>query len=565
MIHRLTIKNYALIEDLDVSFGPGLNILTGETGAGKSIIIGAMGLLLGDRAQKEAIRQGAHSAVVEGIFRSVPRSVRDHLRSELDIPTENREVILRREVHENGRSRNFINDSPVSLAQLSELGDRLVDLHGQHDHQALLNVDLHLDVLDQFGVDPSLLQRMESRYRDFTRLSEALNQLIRNEKQMIQKRELLEFQVAEIRKLGPSVEEETELEQEERVLKNSERIFEVYQVLSSALYEDEHAAVNVISEMESRLDPLLDVEPLFKTWQSGCEQARIALQEVVNGFQSYVDKLEFDPDRLELVRERLGLYALLKKKYGGTAEQVIRFCESAEKELGEIESLDSRIQEMKEKLTDKKSDMTETALAIEQQRQESALKLESVISEELEKLGLNNGLFQVRLERNTDLHGSVEIGGQACRISSKGINKGEFLISLNPGQDPRPLAKIASGGEISRIMLALKTVLAQADAIPVLIFDEIDVGISGRVARIVGQSLDNLAENHQIICITHLPQIASMGQLHYSVEKKTDDQDTKTLIRPLSDEERVVEIGKLLGGEEVTESVLQSARELLSD
>lgn len=563
MIQELVIKNYALIEDLHVTFGTGLNILTGETGAGKSIIIGALGLLLGDRAQKEIIRQGSSCAMVEGVFQSVPKFILNHVQSEFDIAAANGELILRREVHENGRSRNFINDSPVSLNQLSELGDLLVDLHGQHDHQALLNVDLHLDYLDRFGVDPELINRMESLYREFTRLSEEMDNLIENESQLKQKRDLLEFQVGEIRKLEPSVEDETDLEKEENILKNSERIFQAFQTISSALYEDENAAVNVIAEMESQLAPLLNVDEPFQAWKSGCEQARIALQDVVNGFQSYVSRLEFDPERLEQVRERLGQYALLKKKYGGSTDQVVQFCESAQTQLNEIGSLDDRIQELRDILTSKKQEIAEVALSLDEQRKVSSKKLEFVISEELAKLGLSKGEFIVQLERNEDKKGPICIEGETCRLSSKGINKVEFLISLNPGQNPKPLARIASGGEISRIMLALKTVLAEADSIPVLIFDEIDTGISGRIARIVGQSLANLAQNHQIICITHLPQIASMGKMHYIVEKQSENEVTTTLIRTLSEEDRVYEIGKLLGGEEVTESVLQSARELL--
>ena len=563
MIQELSIKNYALIEDLRVTFGPNLNILTGETGAGKSIIIGALGLLLGDRAQKDVIRQGASAAIVEGIFQSVPESILDHIRTNFDISASNGELILRREVHENGRSRNFINDSPVSLNQLSELGDLLVDLHGQHDHQALLKVDLHLDYLDRFGVDSDLLSKMDGLYREFTQLSSELDDLIKNEAQLKQKRELLEFQVAEIHKIDPSVEDETDLMKEENLLKNSERIFQVYQTLASALYEDENAVVNVLSEMESLLAPLLDVDKPFKTWQSGCEQARISLQEVVNGFQSYVDKLEFDPERLEQVRERLGQYALLKKKYGGETAQVVAFKENAKKQLDEIESLDSRIQSLQNVLASKKKEIAGAALSLDRQRRAHAERLQGVITDELNNLGLPGGQFLVLLERDIDPNGPIEVENEPCRFSPKGINKGEFLISLNPGQDPRPLAKIASGGEISRIMLAFKTVLAEADAIPVLIFDEIDTGISGRIARIVGQSLHDLAQNHQIICITHLPQIASMGKMHYTVEKQSKNNVTQTLVRPLSEQDRVLEIGKLLGGEEVTESVLQSARELL--
>jgi len=564
VIKELSIKNYALIEDLHVSFGPGLNILTGETGAGKSIIIGALGLLLGDRAQKEVIRQGASTATVEGIFQSIPKHILDRIQSEFEIPSTDGELILRREVHENGRSRNFVNDSPVSLNSLSELGDLLVDLHGQHDHQALLKINLHLDYLDRFGVDSALLDTMESLYRKFIHLTGELDHLIKNETQLKQKRELLQFQVDEIQRLGPTIEEEAELVLEEKLMKNSERIFQVCQTLTSTLHEDENAVINIIAEMESQLTPLLDVDTPFKDWQSECEQARIALQDVVNEFQSYAAKLEFDPERLEQVRECLGQYALLKKKYGGDTDQVVQFQKSAQKQLDEIGSMDSRIQELQEELESNKKEIAEVALLLDAQRKESSKKLQSVIMEELNKLGLLNGQFLVQLERETDPNGPITIEGENCRISARGANKAEFLISLNPGQDPRPLAKIASGGEISRIMLALKTVLAEADAIPVLIFDEIDTGISGRIARIVGQSLSNLAQSHQLICITHLPQIASMGRLHYTVEKQSENEVTQTLIRALSAEDRVFEIGKLLGGEEVTDSVLQNARELLN-
>ncbi|HDQ46057.1 MAG TPA: DNA repair protein RecN [bacterium] len=561
MLKELYIRNYALIEELRIAFGPGLNVLTGETGAGKSIIIGALSLLLGERAQRDVIRQGQSVALVEGIF-DIPDPAGFPGYAYL-FEAHGNEVLLRREIHDNGRSRSFVNDTPVPLATLTEIGDLLVDLHGQHDHQALLKTEKHLAYLDQFGVDPLLSARMKETYHRFKDTESRLRTLLEKEQTLVERRDMLTYRVREIGQFAPGREEEEMLEKEERILKNSERIHACFQALNELLYDGDGAALDSLSVAEARLDELREVDKPFAKWREICHASRIGIEELIRGFQSFVSEIEFDPERLNTIRDRLGQYALLKKKYGGSTEEVVRVWREAESELAQIGSLGTEIEKLRSHLVSETEILTTCALELSMARTKAAQALSRKISEILSELGLDGTVFMVDQRWVEQANSAVLIGERPVKIGEKGGERVEFMISTNPGEPPRPLQRVASGGEISRIMLALKTALAEADDIPVLIFDEIDTGVSGRMARIVGQNLRKLSETHQIVCITHLPQIASLGHLHYAVFKAVQDTDVRTLVRKLDEMERVSEIGKLLGGESVTETVLQNARELL--
>ncbi len=562
MLKKLYIKNYALIDEMTIDFGPGLTILTGETGAGKSIIIGALSLLLGEKARSDVIRKSASMAVVEGLF-DVPDSEEWNtvVSNQFEMPDDG--LLLRREIHRSERSRSFANDSPISNSLLSTIGDLLVDLHGQHAHQTLLKVERHLDYLDNFSVDKNLLTQLKESFKKFRSLSTELNNLKQKQKELQEKQDLLEFQVQEIARANPRDGEEEELELEERILRNSEKLFEASNQLNELLYDGEGSVSEKLSLAESTLTGLVGVDPVFEKWVKEAESARIIVEELVNTVQTYVSKVEFNPQRLEEIRERLGLFTRLKKKYGPSIKEVVSFWERAKKELEQIENIEDEIASASIALEEERKKLSQIAAEVSAQRKQAASELEKRTVKALEELGLKNSQFHILLKQKDSSEGPVEIEGKNYAVSGQGIDTAEFLVSLNPGEDPKPLAKVASGGEISRIMLALKVVLAEADEIPILVFDEIDTGISGRIARVVGKNLKEVARKRQVVCITHLPQIASMGDFHFSVEKKTEGDRSRTTIRPLNEEKKVIEIAKLIGGENITESAMQSARELL--
>ena len=561
MLKKLYIKDYALIDELTVQFGTGLNILTGETGAGKSIIIGALSMMLGERARSDVVRQGTPKAIVEGCFIVPALDEYSWLWQEIDKNPDG--LVLRREINANGRSRCFANDSPISGTLLSTIGDLLIDLHGQHAHQTLLKSEQHINYLDDFGIDDDLLQKMSETYRKYNSLSTELQKLIQEEAVLREKRELLEFQVKEIASINPQEGEEERLEAEEKLLRNSEKLFQTASQLSELLYAGDGSVSEKLSFAEESLRGLQDVDSQIPKWMKACESSRITVEETINSLQAFVAKIDFNPEKLEEMRERLGLFVHIKKKYGGSIEQVIAFRKDSEEKLTHIDSMGDLISEKTESLQKEKENLTRLSINLSDLRTKIAKDLEKNTTHIFEELGLKDGTFRIEIHQKEDENGAVCLNGKNVTVSAKGIDRVEFLISMNPGEDPRPLVKVASGGEISRIMLALKTVLAEADNVPVLVFDEIDTGISGRIARVVGTNLKILSEKHQIICITHLPLIASLGDAQYTVEKVAREGRSKTTIRLLDDGERIAEIAKLIGGEKITDSAFESARELL--
>ena len=562
MLKKLYIKNFALIDELHINFNQGLNILTGETGAGKSIIIGAVGALLGEKIDKDFIRQGTPKAVVEGCFSVSDQLIRNL--KEMDIDFTNKELLLRREINKDTRSRTFANDSPISTSVLQEIGDLLVDLHGQHSHQSLLQVKRHIDFLDDYGVGNDLMEAVNQSYNSLFHLKKQLQELTEQEKQLKEKKELLEFQVKEIEKVDPKAGEEEELENQEKLLKNSERIHQLSEQLSELLYEGENSVYEKIAEAENQLSSFTNINEDFKKWMENCNTAGVYVEEVAKGLQDFAEKIEFDPQVLEEIRERLGQFTLLKKKYGTTIEEVLDFSQRAKNNLSKIDSMENEIEQVNKNIEDEKSRLSSLAVELSEKRKKAAKELEERTMEIFTELGLKEGEFKIEVTVQKDPEGDIEINKRRYKVTNRGIDRVEFFISLNPGEKPKPLAKIASGGEISRIMLALKNVLAESDNIPVLIFDEIDSGISGRIAGAVGSNLKTVAQKHQVICITHLPLIASVGQTHFRVEKKAEQNRTSTHIRRLTEEERVEELAKLIGGETVNETTLQNARDLLA-
>jgi len=566
MLKSLYIKDYALVDDLRVDFKSGLNIITGETGAGKSIIVGAMAVILGDKFEKDVIRTGATKTILEGEFTLPESSELSSFLKDNELTWENNYVIIRRELNESGRSRSFINDTPVPINVLETLGNFLVDLHGQHQHQLLLQVSRHIDYLDEFAELADEVHTVRVGYQKYIELTKRFKELQEHGNELKQKTDLFAFQLNEIKSVNPYPNEDEELKKEEIILKNSEILYESTKALFGILYESDGSVSEVLKKALLKLEELAGIDERFNSIKSECENAGIIIDEIANSLGDYNSKINFDSVRLEEIRQRLALLTGLKKKYGGTINTILEQKEHLEHELQLIDNLDEEIASIKHKVDEQLELIKNKSIELSEKRRITADQLSNKVIEELSQLGMTNAKFNVfdSYKEITEGH-FVEIDGHRIQISPKGIDQVEFLISANPGENLKPLSSVASGGEISRIMLALKTLLAEADKVPVLIFDEIDIGISGRIAQAVGKSLRKLSQSHQIICITHLPQIASSGHQQYLVEKIMSDSRTITTIRELSKEERIEQIARLIGGEIITNAHLSSAIELINE
>ena len=564
MLQSLTIKNYALLRDVTVHFGPGLNILTGETGAGKSILVGALGMILGGRTPPETVGKYGDRTVVEGEFYPGNSdrflSVAAKLKFNLEGP-----LLVRREIRCNGQGRCFINDSPVTLTVLREIGVVLVDLHGQHEHQSLLSPASHLEYLDGSGDYQGLRRRVRELFYQVQTKKSDLNNLEEKGRLAREKRELQEFQLQEIKGVNPQPDEEGELERERILLENSERLSDLTHELVDGLYEGEDALYDRLVRMERPFEELKNIDGQFEDSRNEIQNVKISLQEVARFVQNYRERIEFDPQRLEDVRERLGAFARLKKKYGGSIDGVLRHRDYLRDQLALVENLDDELSKLQAELEDLRQELSEKGGELSGKREQAAAQFDRALIQNLGELGIKRGKFKVSITHTESPDGLVSWDGKRVQAKETGIDAVEFLISTNVGEEPKPLARVASGGEISRIMLAFKSILAGKDAIDTLIFDEIDIGISGRIAHIVGQKLKALAQHHQIICITHLPQIASLADRHFAVEKRVVKGRSETQVKELTFEDRVLEVGKLIGGERVTPTNLQSAREMLED
>lgn len=565
MLQSLSIKNYALLADVEIAFGRGLNILTGETGAGKSIIIGALGTILGDRVDTTVLRQGATKAIIEGRISIDDQSALKSLLQQHEVAYEDGELILRREIYDNSRSRAFINDSPVQLSLMQAIGDALVDLHGQHEHQSLLKTQTHLGFLDAFGNVKRELEEVAAGYERLQTFRRELEELESKQKAFQEKRDSYRFQINEINKVNPAVEEEETLLTEERIVKNSERLFSLASALFQILYEGENSILDQLGRVEHGLDELKNIDEKFSSYKNDCVNARLNVEEISKFLQSYKSNINFNPERLEEMQRRLAELSGLKKKYGLSIAEILKQRDQYQQELENLGNLDAQMESLRGQFENEKKIFSELCKQLSASRREAAARLEQIVPEVLQYLGMSNTRFKVALKYQDDPAGLVSIQGQTYHATASGMDVAEFQIAANKGEELRPLIKVASGGEISRIMLALKSVLASQGQIPILIFDEIDLGVSGRVAQAVGRKLKELSEFHQVICITHLPQIASMGNHHFSVEKIETKGRTETRIRKLNVEERTEAVAKLLAGERISETHLKSARELLQD
>lgn len=579
MLQELDIRNYALIERVKIGFSEGLNILTGETGAGKSIIIGALGLILGERSSTDVIRTGADSAsVLATIDISRSPSVCTLL-SEINLQDEDNDIlILSREISKSGRNKYSINYQSSTLQILRQIGDNLIDIHGQHEHQTLFRQEKHIEILDDFSGLRNLVQQHINIYNDLKNLIAQRDFLIKDRDEKLRQKELFEFQLNELKNAKLEDGEEERLSRERQLLNNAELIFELSDRIYKILYDSDNpnipSAIDTLKSMRSDFAKLYQIDNQIEELASRFESSIYELEDIAGQMLDYRDRIDFDPVRISEVESRLDLIYKLKRKYGvNSVKGLIEYKDKVAKNLEDISLSSSKIDEIESEIEKKTRLISQIALELSRKRQENAKKLKILIEEELKTLGMEKTVFDVRVTQNEAQLKSgeddlidIDYDGKRVKLSPIGIDSVEFLISPNPGEELRPLTKIASGGEISRIMLAIKTVLAvgTSHSSPlILIFDEIDTGISGRIAEIVGRKLKELSKSRQVICITHLPQIASLADTHYKVQKKVIGERTFVEVEKLDTDERINEIARMLAGEKITEVTLAHAREMI--
>jgi DNA repair protein RecN (Recombination protein N) len=561
MIKSLYIKDFALIDELDVQFEKGLNIMTGQTGAGKSIIIGALNMILGERADTEVIRQGAKKAIAEATIFVGENEELFELLEESAVEV-SKELILRREIRQTG-SRAFINDTPVNISVLKEVGDQLVDLHGQHDHQMLLKEENHQGVIDQFDSVQPVLRAYRDEYKRMSELQKELRDLKRRERDLNEKMELYQFQVKELEAAELDAHEEEELESEMNLLDNAEDLDQKAAAISEIGNGDDVSLMELLNTIKMHLEDMARIEPEFQTYLEEVTTARISIQEAVQFAERYRDGIEFNPKRLETLRQRQSELNRLQKKYQKDIPELLKYYNEIKAELNVAENFDLEIERIQKKIADQAEALKEKAIDLHEMRIKVGDQLSKDIADALKNLGIEHGRFQVSVEWMESESGWIEIDGAPIDCTNDGCDEVTFYISTNKGESPKPLAKIASGGEISRVMLSLKSILAKEHHLPVMIFDEIDTGISGHISDKVGREMRKLSEYCQIVAITHQPQIASQAHKHYKVEKVEEGERTITKIVSLSDEEHIQEVAGLMSGEEITESALSSAKELI--
>lgn len=552
MLRELSIKNFALIEELHVSFDKGLNILTGETGAGKSIIIGAIGLILGGRASSEVIRKGSDLCEVLGLF-EIKENIRlKEMLAEMSLlRKEEEEFLLKRELNRQGKSRCFLNGQIITLGMLEEIGNYLVDVHGQHEHQALLKPGVARDLLDEFGALMKFKKRTEQTYRKFREKSRELEELRTSEKEREQQIDLYQFQIKEIEQANLSVEEEEVLDKEYKVLSNAEKLDQLSQELYHHLYEGAGSITEKMALVERDLERIVAIDQTLKDELEELGEAKYQIEEIAVAIRDYRKKVEFNPKRLEEILERKELINKLKRKYGSTIKDILNYRKETQVKLDKLVNSVRSMEELTGEVKRLEEELVREASELSRERKIAGAKLKKKTEQELRELGMGKARFDVEIKQG--------------EIKSTGMDEITFLVAPNVGEDLKSINKIASGGEISRIMLALKTILARADQIPTLIFDEIDTAIGGRIAQVVGRKLRTLSPNHQVICITHLPQIAVFASNHYYVDKKISEGRTKTIVDLLDKKGRESEIARMLGGERLTEITLKHAREMIRE
>ncbi len=554
MLTSLAIHNYAIIRDLEISFQPGFNVLSGETGAGKSILVGAVNLILGGRASNEMIRTGAAEASVEAVVQlKTPGCPCARYLTQWGIDF-GPELVIRRSIARSGRNRVFINDQAASVQQIQQLSPLLISISGQHEHQLLLDPETHLGLLDSFADLDGDCSKVRAIHTAWQQSRDGLARMRHAREQRAAQMDFLRFQIAELESAKIQPNEDSDLGREREILKNAASLTHASQRAINALYSEKGAILERLSEVEKDLRSIFNVDPSQSGLGEYLQQARIHLEEMTHSLRHYAERIVFDPPRLAAVDERLALLGKLGKKYGSSANEMLARLEELHKMAGESEESSLREEELEREIESLRLAYIERAGDLSRKRHEAAAKLSTDVSHNLADLDMPQARFCV--------HFSVE-DDRPPLFSPTGVDRIEFLLSANPGEDLKPLARVASGGELSRILLALKSLLGRKEEAETLIFDEVDAGIGGRAAELVAVQLNKLSEHHQVICITHLPQIACYGKWHYLVKKQAEGNETSTTIRILTEPERSEELARMLGGVSISEKVREHAKELL--
>lgn len=556
MLLELNIQNFAIIDKIRINFTKGLNVLTGETGAGKSIIIDAISLLLGARADREYVKTGCEKTTIEALFVIENLEDIENILENYGIEMESDNTLLiTREVYNTGRSTCRINGRTVTLSMLNEITSKLIDIHGQHDHQSLLRKDRHFEFIDSLGDNRVLLIKGKVRdmYENLQKLKSRLKILVQDEMEKERKIDLLNFQIEEIEEARLIDGEEDTLMDEYNLLSNSESIAMALSDAIMTLDTDYYSGKSIIEKLNniySNLNKVSRYSDSINNFKDTIESIIYQLQDLVREMRHYQDKVEYDPERLKFIDERLGLINKLKRKYGKTINEILQYRDKVSSELSTLLNYEEEIKRIRSEIEKYEAEMKILCEDLTNERTSISSRFERDIIEELTELNMPKVRFKVKIEK-------LEY------FTENGLDQIEFLISTNPSEPLKSLSKIVSGGEMSRIMLAFKSILADIDKIPTLIFDEIDTGISGRTAQVVGEKIANIARNHQVICITHLPQIAALADSHYLIDKKTTENESVTKIIKLDFEQRIEELSRLLGGVNLTETTKQHAREMI--
>ncbi|WEE37267.1 DNA repair protein RecN [Lactiplantibacillus paraplantarum] len=555
MLQELSITNFAIIEHLDIAFEAGMTVLTGETGAGKSIIIDAVGLLAGGRGSSEFIRTGADKAILQGMFILPADGTTAQLLDEAGIEHADNTVILQREITKSGRNTCRVNGMLVNTTTLKQIGETIVDIHGQNEHQELMQPEKHLGLLDEFATTKirKLKQRYHQQYDRYQQLNRELRQKNANEKEWAQRLDMLNFQVDEIAAAQVKVGEEASLIAERDRLDNYQMINQALQQSYTLLAagEETTGAVDMVGTAMNALEPIANLDSAFNEITVNVKNAFYGLQDAATQISNQLDLQEFDEGRLDEIEQRLDVLAQLKRKYGDSEQQILDYYQKIATELAKMTDSEENSEDLAQQVADLKQQLLATGASLSDKRRAAAKVLQRQIHQELKDLYMDKAIFEVRFKPTK---------GQIYR---SGLDSVEFYIQTNPGERMRPLAKIASGGELSRMMLALKTIFSESQGITSIIFDEVDTGVSGRVAQAIAEKINGIAHFSQVLCITHLPQVAAMSDHHYFIAKKITGKRTKTSVTKLDNAARVQELARMLAGTKVTKLSLEHAEELL--
>ena len=557
MLEELTVRNYALVESLSLSFGPRFNVLTGETGAGKSLLLGALSVILGGKADTEAIRTGRDEAVISGVFNVSANEEALGWLAEREITPEDGVVIVRRTVKRQGRGGIYMQNVPVTRADLGGFADLLVDLHSQHEHQSLFNEENHRKLLDRYADTEELAREVRRRFIEVGELRRRLEELSNKEQDRARELELLEFAVREVEEARLEPGEEESLEQEKQVLGQYERLYSLVEEFQTLMNESRDGAVGLVRKARSVMSHITDIDGSLSELGGRLESAFFELEDIGDTVRNYASELSFDPARLEQCESRLAQIHRLEKKYGATVSDVLNYAEEARAEIERLTDFDANKDDLTRKIGEEERELYTVAQELSRKRTAAATELQRKIETVLKHLAMEKATFKVTVTQKQSDRGRAICG-------PTGIDKVAFMIAPNPGEPLKPLSGIASGGEISRVMLAVKSVLAESDPVGTLVFDEIDTGVGGEVAVALAEHLSLLSNHNQVIAITHLASIAARGDNHIRIEKQLNEDRTVVGAAILADKERVGEIARMLSGDKEAEVSLNHAKELLS-